>query len=815
GGVILIIDADPTTADVTIERYCNFGYGGAPGIGGINGNGESWASSGLYGSNGTSGSCLDVSEVDPDGSGPNLADIANCNDHIDNDGDGYIDTGDFDCYTITIPPNGGSVGYCPSSNYGHFGLWYEGLEGEEDFFKSADDGSDGCCGDDLIGADTNNNYDYLNDYGSIPKISDRYQYMCYDSNIDLELETYTAPSWLNAMSYQGKYKIKTVKTFTGSVDAVSNGQDWYYCDANGNSVLKGIPIKEGKTFDNLYPSGQYSCADIFTNIFLASSGDENDIFYDTCEGLSDTGHASYTHNCCERYSNGNVVTGENMDDCISKQKCFLKDRDTYIVYQDILPITGGTIGPTSFFIPSDSCTGQYETVEECLEALYIALGNNGGNIVIGSSNDSFDIDYLNFLENNFNFVSNDSFICFKENGTNNVISQCCYNNSCRNNDYSQGDARISVFDRRVLTRGSSIHTLENFDIFNDLTSAQILEQLKVYRFSNGQTDPIDIQSSVDIPDLQTFSSLEFDILSDTDNLNIQLNDRELGDAYLFSNNGAKSGKWHHIIIPITPSIGYTFTEITFSTSDTENRLIIIDNLILVANTMLTLESNTQNYYCTGGFGSWVDDLDPSDEDRVANTFESLGPHHVACVGNPAYSWTGNYCCGDDTRITPAIAKEYFNDTQGGCFAGSKVRNDSSVAYAKGYLESTNKSLDELDSYDYKNLIFFNESFLGCQVPGNDINVDKYYDTTTPSNINLIDYPQDYIKSQCQVVGSYYCKDGAWRQKISTDYNATSFDDNFNTLILVDDQLVPKYEQPIALKFAPSGVELIQNGFRTE
>ena len=737
-----------------------------------------------------------------------------CNDGFDNDGDGFIDMADSDCYNLTSnnPP-----GQCNSANLGYFGIWTDALKNNPLFFQSAQNGLDGCCGDDLvdISSATFGNYNYLNDYGFIHninnRINNRKQYLCYEKNVNLSTGFYDSSSWINAMA-EGKYRIKTIQTLTGEVDAVSNSKDWYYCNATGNSALQGNAIAEGKTFPGVLNSGQYSCAEMYTAAFgLAGVIDDAHDFYDSCVGLSinndPPGSPAYSHACCKLDNNGAVYTASDISGC--NGICFLPNDDA-ATSPPPSPDADDLSALMAFLISTDSCTGDYATIAACLANLTYLKNLAGEGVTVGGiTGTEFDINYYNYIITHLGATSNKSFICTKENNSD-IISQCCYSSSCINKDYAT-PAAVSYFSKRIQTRGSTTHTIENYDELNH-TNAKISDNLMVYKLklSIGPVKVYPFYVDKKVP-LDTFSSLEFDILTDTPNLNVTFNTGTTRSISLFTTNGFKAGKWHHMIIPVqfiqlTPD--GTFTGINFSTTDTESRIIILDNLAFVAEGNNSA-NNTKNYYCSGGFGEWIDDLDPSLADRSSGTFELLGPHHIACIGNPAYSWTGNYCCGDDTRATLIYSggKEYFNDTEGGCFEGSKVKNDVTVAFAKGYTESTNKFLDDLHSYNRKNLMYINNSYKGCQVPTNDIDIKIYYD-------NWINDPllstADYIKPQCTTVGSYYCRDGVWRQKIDTDME---LDINFNVMDETAGIWSPRYPESMQLKKTPAGIELIKNGFR--
>jgi hypothetical protein len=296
-----------------------------------------------------------------------------------------------------------------------------------------------------------------------------------------------------------------------------------------------------------------------------------------------------------------------------------------------------------------------------------------------------------------------------------------------------------------------------------------------------------------------FSYLEFDLLTDADDLVLSLNGIKFGDLTNYSNNGGSPKVIHHIILPLDNRFSKTATleTLDFSSAHYANSqfTVIIDNIALVPS---TYDINTRSYYCTGGFEGWVDDLDAP----IGTTDYSVyGPHMLACIGIASYGWTGSQCCGDDTKPRPVeqfFTGEFFNDTIAGCFAGSKVRNNQTVADSKGIWEDVvNPEADHLHTFNYSDLLYYNNSFIGCQVPQEKYaNVNISYNGTPTSSKLLLS--SNIITRQCAVAGPYYCMNGVWRKQIKVygDSNAEEFPG-----------------QQILVKTIPPGAELLANGFR--
>jgi len=217
--------------------------------------------------------------------------------------------------------------------------------------------------------------------------------------------------------------------------------------------------------------------------------------------------------------------------------------------------------------------------------------------------------------------------------------------------------------------------------------------------------------------------------------------------------------------------------------------IVIDNIKLTPenNNLLT---NSASSYCTGGFGTWISSLNPPPSANFSN-WDNYGPYEFACEAQGSFDWTGQHCCGFNTRFNYG---EFYSDSEKGCFNGSKIQNDWTVSYINNVREN---DAGAFESYYYKDLLYYNNAFIGCQI---DINNGKYSSLVESFNGTGKDTTSELAKTsinnQCAVVGDYYCANGAWRQLIQTSANHPI---NFNG-------------QQLQLKTAPAGIELIKNGF---
>ncbi|MFC1723791.1 hypothetical protein ACFL0V_06635, partial [Nanoarchaeota archaeon] len=167
-------------------------------------------------------------------------------------------------------------------------------------------------------------------------------------------------------------------------------------------------------------------------------------------------------------------------------------------------------------------------------------------------------------------------------------------------------------------------------------------------------------------------------------------------------NEPQLGRWLHVVIPIeefkadpvdvdiivlyadSADIYAVDTEVSAMGGTEFSNVIGLDKIHLVGN--------SGNRFCTGTFpvSTWIGDLDNAesvdggDVDDPRDLYKQLG--RAACSAIPSYGWTGNSCCGDDTGnntdfnpnqprnsvIGDDTFKEFFNDTEAGCWAGKRV-----------------------------------------------------------------------------------------------------------------------------------------------
>lgn len=697
----------------------------------------------------------------------------------------------------------------------------------------------------------------------------RTQYLCYDNTAN-DIKNY---NWLDAMRV--KYKIKTIKTPKGEVDAVSNSQDWFYCNATGTNQLNGKPIIAEGSYALDSTDNTYSCMEMAEAYFakkegynvlsvdvkpLAAASAEGDVF---CKGRQPLD--SFTSCGCEVIIHGgwgaldlpdfNVPpVGSNGlssgDADILKELCLF---DTFSCLSDgfkFSPIRSceqnaldnkdllgnpfnnaglcnsdnnvclkGMLVNTSDSNSANNnlcCFGKKATCvlkEQVNTSTTTACALSGGEvfektgsdyICTGSSLKITGNTYccfggtLNIPSSKYfaQSINPASFRCFK-NADDNIISQCCYDSSCKNSDYVAGEWSLGYYSNRVTSLGSVQNTIASFDSFNP-SGGQILDHVHKYFFpANSPAGGGLYNSSISFISgriLASYSYLEFDTAYSADVV-FSLNGIPMGALGDYSTNGNESNRWHHIVINTkdfvskNPTVSKFFDSVVFYPAYTGYPTGYVINVI-IDNVILTplgddLQHTSQNSYCTGGFEGWIDDLDPTPTSPdFFKIWENYGPYMLTCNGIGPYTWTGKYCCGDDTKLNNY--GEYYNDTLFGCFGGTELQNDWTVSYAK------NKQGDAY--YTYKDLLYYNNTFMGCQVPlGKYTSLDVSYDGTNKLG-DLVS--GNTIAVQCAVIGSHYCMNNAWKE-------------DFNVGGLTPLKLA---NQVIKLKTSPAGPNLIKNGF---
>ncbi|MCC7574054.1 hypothetical protein KO361_00480 [Candidatus Woesearchaeota archaeon] len=359
------------------------------------------------------------------------------------------------------------------------------------------------------------------------------------------------------------------------------------------------------------------------------------------------------------------------------------------------------------------------------------------------------------------YVRNQSYICYQDVGKG-FFKECCGSvTGCFNENNNMLTKRY-VLSRYVMDGGPT-HSLIHFDTVN------IRGLLQVLGHANNKYDNANhlgfALSSVGY-DLTNFDYLQFDfatnnkdflkdlVIVDTQGKNISF---DLNELITVDNK-----RWQHVIINLNQ--GHAITQPGFSegiikgdeeqidfvpmdgSSTSTNEFdrtkaykivltfdipqgstidFLIDNVFLRSYSDNNLDINSEPRFCSGNWGTWLENLDGPNADNDSGFFEGFeprsedmiineyGPYMDGCNGVISYGWTGSACCGDDTL--PDNEGEYWVDREGICWNGKTVRHDDTIAntITKNY---------GTESIQEKGLLFFGGEPILCEV-----NPDQYDD----------------------------------------------------------------------------------------
>ena len=748
-------------------------------------------------------------------------------------------------------------------------------------------GGDNCCGDDVLSSSLLNVFGY--DYGYIAP--DSKQYMCYNYFSDLDRrnvnnKTNEDWSWLNAK--QSSFDIYTLNNSGKIIDTISNGDSWYYCNANTaitSGLLNGIPLAGGESPQAAGGNNTVSCIDVMNIVF---SNETSSISFVECNGVDYSNCCNPPHSNPTSYS----VPLNAIKDCASY--CYIGSK--LVSSTDAMSYYSGFVGSSATTLPdyydkasclynlsgclnetipstetctslngvvcpsdnnyclggkivassdSASCCYGYGTATKCKPKQSITTAAdcsdiyggvsydvnigmcNGQNVPIGTTGK--DCCFSTVVRNQdlfgtvslFAGASPIQFMCYKD-YTGNLLAQCIFDNSSKN-VYKTPTNELDLSRGILRGMGSSLHVVNSFDTFG--SNGLVVDRVRRLTITKGSSSEYKEGTGEIRNDMQSFllsgyTYLEFDVAYPTATCNLKVVlrtqksdakyvDREL-DMCSYLTTGDRSKRWNHVVIPLKQlsiSSDETYHSLMFrdySTATPDSYSIVLDSITLSAADSADLSVNTANYYCTGGFGTWIPSLNPSSSTNFSD-WNSYGPYKFACEEQASYAWTGQHCCGYNTRVnydTESTYGEFFNDTEKGCFNGSEIRNDWSVSYINNVRETMPATFE---AYNYKDIMYYNYTFVGCQV-NMDATNGKYAALTKSVN-GIQDTSTDAkkivtqsVNSQCTVLGSYYCANNAWRQLIKIDAGGTINEKDFSS-------------QQLLLKTAPSGPELIKNGFR--
>ncbi len=712
------------------------------------------------------------------------------------------------------------------------------------------------------------------DYGYVTPDN---KYLCYNNKTNFYGGTEDKWMWISAPE---KPFLITPLNFSGkTVDYISNSDKWYYCNADGTTGLKGLPVLEYDSFpappnrnlNNMECSDiatiltgnpHYDCNNVPIQYPCCENGEPKNIFADpeSAKGCYCFSDASTENYFCLLYPTNPFCLGaggfgeeEILKEICKQNERLCSDLSTYdegksCAAQDFgrgLPCALGNVcvnGAIVYPQGERCCFGDPED-KECLLGTLITNEDEctlaGGtpyekteNLICAPPDQDVMIDddtyccfgvFMDKLFFPFSFFENENnatFSCFASE-SNNYFGQCCVGD-CNNFKQFGGTPYVDITQNRIFSLGLNYNIIKSYDRFksgiskiDDLAKRFTTETSVRYSLTN-----IDDKNFF----LSYFDYIEMDVVYNRKNRvgKVYINDVPYDLLTTYSTNGDQELIPHHIKIRIKPENKQQILQ-TIKVDLNGSVFPSIaefkyDNIYLTIDpTQATAGSD--NHYCTGGFAAWIPQLD-SEITNPTDTFfigddawlEGYGRYAVTCEAQWPYIWTGHHCCGDDTDITdPTKYPEYFNDSSvptwdksAGCFAGIGVPEGESVWKSHGYYEDNTKffsMLDELKSYNYSDLLYFNNTFIGCQVPSGKyysirVSYDGTYQTSYPQLVNT------YVNDQCEVRDDYYCFNGIWRQY--TPGIGQSYD-------IVDNSYYPATPSELHLKSIPPATELLKNG----
>jgi len=359
------------------------------------------------------------------------------------------------------------------------------------------------------------------------------------------------------------------------------------------------------------------------------------------------------------------------------------------------------------------------------------------------------------------------FICYDEQG-NGRYEECCGFNlqdcETRNDDNEPLGKRsgyvlksIKEFDcaamQNCVLKFYTTHLADNID-----DCVELVEHHPAYEYNSYGLLIRDPYTDNIITDWSSFKQLEFYLYLATNfELTLRLGKYNSGptddeESYTFfyekdyiigsSVNGKTLGSWNHIILDFDAETELTADELTqvdliqFYIDNekacraggsievgghTYRNAIAVDKIFLRPRGDMA-DYNNKLRYCsvsTGNIVTWITDLDDSTLDIGAQ----------ACEGTPSFGWTGNLCCGDDT-VTDT--KEYWADSDDGCWMGNPIRNDRRF----GIVEYQERSLSNQNVN--KKDICYQGGQEGCAFPLDHFvaNSDIFLANLHPNNYNM-------------------------------------------------------------------------------
>ncbi|MGV8163022.1 MAG: hypothetical protein ACP5N2_06850 [Candidatus Nanoarchaeia archaeon] len=370
------------------------------------------------------------------------------------------------------------------------------------------------------------------------------------------------------------------------------------------------------------------------------------------------------------------------------------------------------------------------------------------------------------------FKVNESFTCYAQEG-NSYLQECCGGFDCYNTVNPLGGWTLPVKDL-FSTNGVPLHSIANFDNYNP-EEEKINRRVRTFRNSDFGDElklSNELQYSFSL-NWKNFESLDFDIMYNVyTDYNLHIVDKEEGKCSILINNYivVKKGpsKWQHVSIPISDINGCTLSSI--------KELYIVaegvgsDNKVSVALDNFFLKTprypqtgdlvHSENRFCSGNWGDWVENLDglDADDDKgfVGQSSPELavyGPYMDACNGVISFGWTGSVCCGDDTRI--GENGEFWSDIQAACWNGTAVYHNEAVYGALG-LSPLSNDWSSNSSLHVKSLLFYNSGLWSCNISETEFTERVSYDGITQDNQDTIGDVISGVKDPYSIMGDWIC-----------------------------------------------------------
>ena len=219
------------------------------------------------------------------------------------------------------------------------------------------------------------------------------------------------------------------------------------------------------------------------------------------------------------------------------------------------------------------------------------------------------IGYWSLPEENIlqNYNAQNAFICYNQQG-NNLIQECCGIGGCYNINNPLNNLQNLIPSGLTATAGQSLHSIITFDTPTEK---------KVLIYEGDIDNPLEneLSNRLLLRDWTGYETLEFDIAylrGNIDSLILILTDGSTVQYDLKENIIGKPArnKKMHVSIELGNQLQtkqIQDIQITFTQADT----ILLDNFYLGEKDG---NENSLNYYCSGDWGEWVENLDgPTDE----------------------------------------------------------------------------------------------------------------------------------------------------------------------------------------------------------